>query len=504
MDLRRMKIKIKPKFDLTKKIKTNPKYENVQTKVNTGNNTRKLAEKMQEAGHYYRFRPDEIFRRITATSMVSLMLEQSKLEIQENDEHLASQNGGSSSREENSFQSPSAPSTERDEENEKINNAEEEVDSGVDGENGVDSPYKEEENENSVPDKQFEEPEQEADFELIESIVFKGKFIKRQLSVQSHSKSVADLFSGVSSVDDNNMSITGSRKGSNSSHASSGFHHHDSSMAKSTFMIPGAEDEILKPDRMMMLQQEQQSLHRSVSEGHLLKNQISIKEEIADEMGENIWSADRPFLLLDIRPTEKYESGHIKTARSYPHVRLARAVNFETPEMLAYKNRESKLIVVYDYDEAIAAKFATTMMQRGYDNVFLLSGGLRVAYIKFPERLVTKSNIENMEGDEKLGDEDILVIESFLEEALTTDVRLNHYAPSTVGDGRSMAPTPSVSSSRMQKHAPKTTRDGSMSRVSRLTDAQKRSASPMKKHRQLPLPFNERPSEALASNMHKR
>ena len=45
-------------------------------------------------------------------------------------------------------------------------------------------------------------------------------------------------------------------------------------------MIPGAEDEILKPDRMLMLQQEQQQLHRSVSEGHLLKTQISIKEEV--------------------------------------------------------------------------------------------------------------------------------------------------------------------------------------------------------------------------------
>ena len=102
-------------------------------------------------------------------------------------------------------------------------------------------------------------------------------------------------------------------------------------------------------------------------------------------------------------------------------------------------------------------------------------------------------------------DEDILVVESFLEEALAnTDVRLNHYAPSTVGDQRSMAPTPSVSSSRMQKHAPKTNRDGSVSRVSHLNDAQKRSASPMKKHRQLPLPFNERPSVALASNMHRR
>ena len=69
--------------------------------------------RMQEAGQYYRFRPDEIFRRITVTSMVSLMLEQSKLEIQEKDEHLASQNAGTSSPEDNSIQSPSAPSTER-------------------------------------------------------------------------------------------------------------------------------------------------------------------------------------------------------------------------------------------------------------------------------------------------------------------------------------------------------------------------------------------------------
>ena len=68
---------------------------------------------MQEAGQYYRFRPDEIFRRITITSLVNLMLEQSKLEIQEKDEHLASQNGGNSSPEDSSSQSHSAPSTQR-------------------------------------------------------------------------------------------------------------------------------------------------------------------------------------------------------------------------------------------------------------------------------------------------------------------------------------------------------------------------------------------------------
>ena len=53
---------------------------------------------------------------------------------------------------------------------------------------------------------------EDVDYELIESVVHKGKMIKRQLSVQSHSKSVADLFS-VNSVDDSNMSITGRKVG---------------------------------------------------------------------------------------------------------------------------------------------------------------------------------------------------------------------------------------------------------------------------------------------------
>ena len=77
----------------------------------------------------------------------------------------------------------------------------------MDGESGSDNAAKEEES--STPDK---EPEEDVDYELIESVVHKGKMIKRQLSVQSHSKSVADLFSGMSVADDSNLSITGSRK----------------------------------------------------------------------------------------------------------------------------------------------------------------------------------------------------------------------------------------------------------------------------------------------------
>ena len=38
--------------------------------------------RMEELRQYYRFRPDEIFRRVTVSSLVGLMIEVSKLEYQ--------------------------------------------------------------------------------------------------------------------------------------------------------------------------------------------------------------------------------------------------------------------------------------------------------------------------------------------------------------------------------------------------------------------------------------
>ena len=40
---------------------------------------------MDEIRQFYKFRPDEIFRRITVTSLVTLMVEVNKLEYQEED-----------------------------------------------------------------------------------------------------------------------------------------------------------------------------------------------------------------------------------------------------------------------------------------------------------------------------------------------------------------------------------------------------------------------------------
>ena len=102
--------------------------------------------------------------------------------------------------------------------------------------------------------------------------------------------------------------------------------------------------------------------------------------------------------------------------------------------MLKFKNIEGKLIVVVDADESMAARFATTLIQRGYDNVFVLSGGLRVASIKFPDQLVVplKHDVDDEEDfDEALEEDQIHVLEAFLEEALTSGTsRLSSMAPS--------------------------------------------------------------------------
>jgi len=91
-----------------------------------------------------------------------------------------------------------------------------------------------------------------------------------------------------------------------------------------------------------------------------------------------------PYLLLDVREQDAYSKSHIITSLNYPSSRLARVMNFETPELLAYKNKEGRIIVLYDEEEKLAPKVAQTFVERGYENLFLLSGGMKVAHQVFP------------------------------------------------------------------------------------------------------------------------
>ncbi|XP_043944607.1 centrosomal protein of 41 kDa [Protopterus annectens] len=100
---------------------------------------------------------------------------------------------------------------------------------------------------------------------------------------------------------------------------------------------------------------------------------------------------DCPYLLLDVRDRDAYEQCHIIGAYCYPITMLSRTMNPYTSEVLEYKNASGRIIILYDEDERIATQAATTMCERGFENLFMLSGGLKVLTQKFPEGFTTGS-----------------------------------------------------------------------------------------------------------------
>ncbi|CAH8541048.1 unnamed protein product [Dicrocoelium dendriticum] len=102
----------------------------------------------------------------------------------------------------------------------------------------------------------------------------------------------------------------------------------------------------------------------------------------------NLSGSAPPYLLLDLRDRDEFDSCHIITAHSYPAAMLSRSINYETAAMLAFRNQPGRIIVLYDEDERIAPRAATTLVQRGYSNLYLLSGGLKLAWKQFPEGLL--------------------------------------------------------------------------------------------------------------------
>eukprot|EP00656_Telonema_subtile_P050356 TRINITY_DN64_c0_g2_i1.p1 TRINITY_DN64_c0_g2~~TRINITY_DN64_c0_g2_i1.p1 ORF type:complete len:269 (-),score=73.36 TRINITY_DN64_c0_g2_i1:404-1210(-) len=91
------------------------------------------------------------------------------------------------------------------------------------------------------------------------------------------------------------------------------------------------------------------------------------------------------FLLLDLRGEEEYAQGHIRMAMHYPHTQLHHATNYFTPEIYRYKNRADRMIVLYGDDDKIAATAGSLFVEKGVENVFVLTGGLQRFVVKFEE-----------------------------------------------------------------------------------------------------------------------
>ncbi|XP_039566040.1 centrosomal protein of 41 kDa [Passer montanus] len=250
---------------LTRRIPSNPKYQHIKTRLDTGNSLSKYMEKLEEIKRNYRYKKDELFKRLKVTTFAQLVLQVASL----------------------SNESLEVP-------NEELHKLQDAGAAGDDaaGTNGKGSP---------------------------EGTASPVLFLNSSAAGESLRSTLQSVISGV---------------------------------------------------------------------GELDVEKDSPKQEERQPREERPYP-DCPFLLLDVRDRDAYEQCHIVGAYSYPIATLSRTMNPYTNNILEYKNAHGKIIIVYDNDERLASQAATTMCERGFENLFMLSGGLKVLAQKIPEGLIT-------------------------------------------------------------------------------------------------------------------
>jgi len=93
---------------------------------------------------------------------------------------------------------------------------------------------------------------------------------------------------------------------------------------------------------------------------------------------------ERPYLILDIRSVQEFQECHILQARSFPASMLRQ--DRMLPELYSFRNRTGHLIILYDGSERLseAANAASLMVERGFENTFVLTKGLAEFADRFP------------------------------------------------------------------------------------------------------------------------
>ncbi|CAM9299433.1 unnamed protein product [Heterosigma akashiwo] len=91
----------------------------------------------------------------------------------------------------------------------------------------------------------------------------------------------------------------------------------------------------------------------------------------------------RPYIIFDLREIDEYRQCHILQARNHPF----RLLNQDkmSAEMYQFKNKDGHLIILYDNDTSIVQQAAHVMCTRGFDNIYILSGGLYAFSERHPQ-----------------------------------------------------------------------------------------------------------------------
>ena len=96
------------------------------------------------------------------------------------------------------------------------------------------------------------------------------------------------------------------------------------------------------------------------------------------------------FILLDLRDEDDYEKAHIREAISFPAPNINRDKVFS--QLLRFKNHPDKIIVVYMEEERMGSHYSKVLFEKGFDNVYLLSGGMEKFLVEHRE-MVEGSNV---------------------------------------------------------------------------------------------------------------
>uniref|UniRef100_A0A8D2PEC2 Centrosomal protein 41 n=1 Tax=Zosterops lateralis melanops TaxID=1220523 RepID=A0A8D2PEC2_ZOSLA len=64
---------------LNRRIPSNPKYQHIKTRLDTGNSLSRYMEKLEEIKRNYRYRKDELFKRLKVTTFAQLVLQVASL-----------------------------------------------------------------------------------------------------------------------------------------------------------------------------------------------------------------------------------------------------------------------------------------------------------------------------------------------------------------------------------------------------------------------------------------
>ena len=88
-------------------------------------------------------------------------------------------------------------------------------------------------------------------------------------------------------------------------------------------------------------------------------------------------------IIFDLRSQAEYDMYHIRSARNYHCINIARDRFPE--ELLLNKNKASTFIVLYHLNEKNGIEYANHLYDKGYDNIYYLTGGVENFVKKYPE-----------------------------------------------------------------------------------------------------------------------